>query len=58
MKQNTNIQPGFVVFSINNQAVRTKEDFDSLIKENKGGGILLQGKYEGSSGVQYYAFGY
>ncbi len=58
IKQNTNIQPGFIVFSINNQTVRTKDDFDALIKENKGGGVLLQGKYEGGSGVQYYAFGY
>jgi Do/DeqQ family serine protease len=58
IKQSTNIEPGFIVFAINNQSVKTKDDFEALIKDNQGGGILLQGKYEDRSGIQYYAFGY
>ena len=58
IKKNTNIQPGFIVFAINNKPVRNKEDFENIISSSRGGGVLLQGKYEDGNGVQYYAFGY
>lgn len=58
IKQNTNIQPGFIVFAINNQLIKTKADFEEILSKSRGGGVLLQGKYEDKSGVQYYAFGY
>jgi hypothetical protein len=46
------------VFAINNKYIKSKDDFEQIIKESKGGGVLLQGRYENSNGIQYYAFGY
>jgi serine protease Do len=58
LQQNTNIKEGFIVFAINNKYIKSKEEFEAIIEESKGGGVLLQGKYEGNNGIQYYAFGY
>jgi len=58
VKQNTNLKEGFIVFAINNKYIKSKDDFEQIIKESKGGGVLLQGRYENSNGIQYYAFGY
>jgi serine protease Do len=58
LQQNTNIKEGFIVFAINNKYIKSKEEFEAIIKESKGGGVLLQGKYEDNNGIQYYAFGY
>jgi Do/DeqQ family serine protease len=58
IKRNTSIQPGFVITSVNNENVTSAKDFEEIVKDSKGNGILLQGKYEDRSGMQYYAFGY
>lgn len=58
VKQNTNIQEGFVIVGINNRAVTKKEDLETQLNDNKGNGILIQGKYPNENGLKYYAFGY
>lgn len=58
IKQNTNMQTGFIIIGINNNTVSKKEDIEDIINDNKGNGILLQGKYPDQNGLKYYAFGY
>ena len=58
IRQNTNMQEGFVIIGINNKAVSKKEDLEALVNESKGNGILIQGKYPDQNGLKYYAFGY
>jgi serine protease Do len=58
IKRNTQIEEGFIITSINNLQVTSVKNFEDAIKNNRGQGILLQGKYEDRTGVQFYAFGY
>ena len=58
IKQNTNMQEGFVIIGINNRSVSNKEDLEDLVNESRGNGILIQGKYPDQNGLKYYAFGY
>ncbi len=58
IKQNTNMQEGFVIIGINNRSVTKKEDLEDLVNDSKGNGILIQGKYPDQNGLKYYAFGY
>ncbi|MFN8297324.1 MAG: Do family serine endopeptidase [Chitinophagales bacterium] len=58
IKQNTNMQPGFVIIGINNKPVSKKDDLEELVNDSKGNGILIQGKYPDQNGLKYYAFGY
>lgn len=58
IKQNTNMQEGFVIIGINNSPVTKKSDLEDLVNDSKGNGILIQGKYPDQNGLKYYAFGY
>jgi Do/DeqQ family serine protease len=58
IKQNTDIQVGFIIVSINNQPVSKKEDLEDLLNQSRGNGILIVGKYPNQNGLKYYAFGY
>lgn len=58
IKQNTDIQVGFIIVSINNQPVSKKEDVEDLLNQSRGNGILIVGKYPNQNGLKYYAFGY
>lgn len=58
IKQNTGIQEGFVITAINNQPVSKKEDLEDMLSDNRGNGILIEGKYPNQNGLRYYAFGY
>lgn len=58
VKQNTNMQEGFIITAINNKPIAKKEDLEDIISENRGSGILIQGKYPDQNGIKYYAFGY
>ncbi|HUM50499.1 MAG TPA: hypothetical protein PK431_01750, partial [Chitinophagales bacterium] len=58
IKQNTDLQTGFVITAINNKIVSKKDDLENIISENNGNGILLEGKYPNQNGIKYYAFGY
>lgn len=58
IKQNTNMQEGFIIVGINNRAVTKKQDLEAMLSESEGNGILIQGKYPNENGLKYYAFGY
>jgi len=58
IKQNTNIQEGFIITAINNRAVSKKEDLEDILSDSRGNGILMEGKYPNQNGIKYYAFGY
>ena len=58
IKQNTNMQEGFIITGVNNKPLTKKGDLEDVINDNKGNGILMQGKYPDQNGVKYYAFGY
>ncbi len=58
IKQNTNIEEGFVIVGLNNKVVTKKQDLEDLLADSQGNGILLQGKYPNQNGLKYYAFGY
>ena len=53
--KNAGIKEGFIITHIDNDAVKTVEDFNNMIT-NKDGGVLIEGVYPG--GVRaYYGFG-
>lgn len=56
IRKYTSMVPGFVIHKVNNQKVKDKEHFLSLIEKEKGG-IMLEGYYPGKDGEFYYAFG-
>ena len=56
LSQQTGIREGFIVTHIDKQPVKNKEDFERLLEDKKGG-VLIEGKYPGRRGTQYYAFG-
>ena len=58
IRQNTNMQEGFIIVSVNNQPVSKKEDIEDLLSDNRGNAILIVGKYPNENGLKYYAFGY
>jgi Do/DeqQ family serine protease len=55
LKQYTDIRPGFIVTSLDNQPV---ENLESLRKKlsNKSGGVMIEGIYPDRPGLYYYAF--
>lgn len=53
IKNNTNIQPGFIIFNLNNEEIKNAGDFEKAL--NKQGNTLeIAGKYPHQSGVYYY----
>ncbi len=58
IRQNTNMQEGFIITAINNQPLSKKEELEAVLSESNGSGILLEGKYPNQNGLRYYAFGY
>lgn len=58
IKQNTNMQEGFIIVSINNSPVSKKDDLEEIFNDSRGNGILIVGKYPNQNGLKYFAFGY
>jgi len=58
LKTNTNIKEGFIITGVNNRAVTTLSDLENILKNSRGEGVLLQGKYPNENGTRYYAFGF
>ncbi len=56
LRSNTSVKEGFVITKIDNKPIRSREDLIKAL-ENKKGGVMLEGRYPGYSGVYYYAFG-
>lgn len=57
LRMETDMRPGFIITSINNQPVKSVEDLMDALKDAKGGGVLLEGVYEDVPGNYYYGFG-
>ncbi len=56
IKQYTDVRPGFIITSIDNQVV-TSADQLAKILSNKSGGVMMEGIYPNWPGRYYYAFG-
>jgi serine protease Do len=58
LKNNTDVKEGFIITAINKNPVSSLEDLETSLKDSRGDGVLLQGKYPGENGSRYYAFGF
>jgi serine protease Do len=56
IRQFTDIRPGFIITSIDNQVVTSAEHLEKILR-NKSGGVMMEGIYPGRPGLYYYAFG-
>lgn len=56
IRNNTQMMEGFVVMSINQETIRTAEDFQEKLTSTQGG-ILVEGRYLDRPGQYYYGFG-
>lgn len=56
LRQQTDIQPGFIITKVDGKAVKDVDDLEKALK-GKSGGVMLEGFYEGSSDTRFYAFG-
>ncbi|MGB3547635.1 MAG: Do family serine endopeptidase [Saprospiraceae bacterium] len=57
LKDQTEIEPGFIVTHVDRQPVASVEDFEKMVKRHRGDGVLLQGRYPDSSRNYYYGIG-
>lgn len=56
LKQQTQMRTGFIITHIDGKKVTEVKDLVSTL-QNKEGGVMLEGIYEGMPGKKYYAFG-
>jgi len=56
ISQQVEMKEGFIITKVDGKAVKTPEDVEKIIS-SKSGGVLLEGIYEGESGVRYYGLG-
>lgn len=56
IRQYTDIRPGFIITSIDNQVVTSVEQLQKILS-NKSGGVMMEGIYPSWPGRYYYAFG-
>ena len=58
IKNNTSIKEGFIITEINKTPVSSLDDLKDVLKDNRGSGVMLQGRYPDENGTRYYAFGF
>ena len=56
IRKQTQMKEGFIITHIDGKKVRDLNDISKAL-ENKAGGVMLEGVYEGSTTKYYYAFG-
>lgn len=56
IRMHTQMREGFIITHIDGKKIKDLEDVTKAL-ENKAGGVMLEGIYEGSSNKYYYAFG-
>ncbi len=56
IRNNTSMQPGFIITHLDGKPVSSVEEFTKALKGRKGG-VMLEGIYEDRPGKYYYAFG-
>ena len=57
LKNNTNIQEGFIITKAADQEVRSVRELTNALTNKKSRGVMLEGVYPGDPTVYYYAFG-
>jgi S1-C subfamily serine protease len=58
ISENTDIEEGFVITRLNNKPVSSLKQFETILNQSKGNGVLIEGRYPNKAGVKYYAFGF
>ncbi|MCO5248973.1 MAG: Do family serine endopeptidase [Chitinophagales bacterium] len=58
LKNNTDIKEGFIITGVNKRPVESVDDLEDILKNSRGEGVMLQGKYPNENGTRYYAFGF
>ena len=56
IRKQTQMREGFIITRIDGKRIKEVEDVAKAL-ENKSGGVMIEGVYEGSSEKYYYAFG-
>ncbi len=56
LRQQTDMQPGFIITKVDGKTVKDVDDLERAIK-GKSGGVMLEGFYEGTKETRYYALG-
>ncbi|MBN2482157.1 MAG: Do family serine endopeptidase [Bacteroidales bacterium] len=56
LRRQTDVRVGFIITRVDNQSVSSVDEFVSLL-EDRSGGVMIEGVYEGTTGTYYYAFG-
>ena len=58
LRQQTNIQEGFIITKVDGVPVRSKEGLISRLEQKEPGGLMIEGLYEDVPGVEYHAIGW
>jgi serine protease Do len=56
LRRETQMQEGFIITKVDNQAVKSVQDLERAL-QGKQGGVLIEGRYENEPGSRFYAFG-
>jgi Do/DeqQ family serine protease len=56
LRRETQMQEGFIITKVDNQAVKSIRDLERALL-GKQGGVLIEGRYENQPGSRFYAFG-
>ncbi len=56
VKKHTNMRKGFIITKVDNEVVKSSEQFIEIMK-GKTGGVMIEGVYTDVAGTFYYAFG-
>jgi Do/DeqQ family serine protease len=56
LQKQTNIKPGFVIFSVNDQVIKNLSELRTAINEAPDGNLQFAGVYPGKNGIYYYGF--
>lgn len=58
LKNNTNIEKGFIITRVNNTQVGTVKELEQILEQSRGQGVLIEGRHPDKAGTRYYAFGF
>lgn len=56
ISKHTNMRKGFIITKVDNETVKTTEQFNQIMQGKKGG-VMIEGRYPDVAGTFYYAFG-
>ena len=56
LRRSTQMREGFIITHVDGKRVGNVQELADYLK-NESGGVMLEGVYEGESGIHYYAIG-